>query len=120
MISPVIGGWGTTFWGLSMALVLLVPAFLILAPRTDWSSVGVAGWSAITYMAVLSSLVGYAAWFWALGHGGIARIGSWQFMQPVLTVGWAALFLDEAVTELLVVAALAILVGTAVAQTSSR
>jgi drug/metabolite transporter (DMT)-like permease len=71
-------------------------------------------------MTILSSLVGYAAWFWALGRGGIARIGAWQFMQPVLTVGWAALFLGERVTVLLVIAALAILAGTAMAQASTR
>lgn len=115
-LSPVIGTWATTFWGLAAATVLLVPGFLLLAPRTAWDAVGAEGWAAIAYLTLLSSLAGYAAWFWALGRGGIARIGSWQFAQPVLTVLLAALLLGEAVTLPLLLSAAAILAGTALAQ----
>jgi drug/metabolite transporter (DMT)-like permease len=115
-LSPVLGTWATTFWGLAAALTVLVPSFLLLAPRTDWGSVGPAGWGAIAYMTVLSSLVGYAAWFWALGHGGITRIAPFQLMQPVLTVAFAAWLLGEALTAPLILSAAAILTGTAVAR----
>jgi drug/metabolite transporter (DMT)-like permease len=62
------------------------------------------------------SLAGYAAWFWALGHGGITRIGAWQFMQPVLSVFLVALLLGEVITLRLAAAAATILLGTALAQ----
>jgi drug/metabolite transporter (DMT)-like permease len=78
--------------------------------------VGPAGWGAIAYMTVLSSLVGDAAWFWALGHGGITRIAPFQLMQPVLTVAFAAWLLGEAFTAPLALSAAAILTGTAVAR----
>ena len=32
------------------------------------------GWLAIGYLTVLSSIVGYTLWFWALGHGGLPDI----------------------------------------------
>lgn len=115
-LAPVIGTWSTTLWGLSAALVVLIPAFVLRMGLTDWASVGTRGWSAIAYMTLLSSLAGYAAWFWALGHGGIARIGSWQFMQPVLSILLAALLLGEGVTLSLAAAAATILLGTALAQ----
>ena len=115
-LAPIIGTWSTTLWGLSAALVVLVPAFALRIGLTDWASVGTQGWIAITYMTLLSSLAGYAAWFWALGHGGIARIGSWQFMQPVLSVPLAALLLGEAITLQLAMGAATILLGTALAQ----
>jgi drug/metabolite transporter (DMT)-like permease len=115
-LAPVIGTWSTTLWGLSAALVVLVPAFALRIGFTDWASVGTQGWTAIAYMTLLSSLAGYAAWFWALGHGGIARIGSWQFAQPVLSVFLAAALLGEAITLSLVGAAATILLGTALAQ----
>ena len=102
--------------GLLMRGVVLIPAFVLRMGLTDWASVGTEGWSAIAYMTLLSSLAGYAAWFWALGHGGIARIGSWQFMQPVLSVFLAALVLGEAITLQLAAAAATILLGTALAQ----
>ncbi len=119
-LAPVIGTWATTFWGLAAALLLLVPTFVSLADRTDWGSVGPQGWAGIAYMAILSSIVGYAAWFWALGQGGVSRIASWQFVQPVLTLGFAALLLGEKVSSPLVLSAIAILTGTAVAQRFSR
>ncbi len=115
-LSASIGAWSTTFWGLTAALTVLVPALAMLGPKVDWSAVGPVGWSAIAYMTLLSSLVGYAAWFWALGRGGVARIAAWQFLQPVLTVLFAAWLLGEAITLPLVLAALAILLGTAMAR----
>jgi drug/metabolite transporter (DMT)-like permease len=115
-ISPRIGTWATTFWGLAAATVLLVPSFILLAPRTDWSAVGATGWLAIAYLTFMSSLVGYAAWFWALGHGGIARIGASQLAQPVMSVALAALILGEKLTVPLVIAAAVILFGTALTQ----
>jgi drug/metabolite transporter (DMT)-like permease len=115
-LSRVIGTFATTFWGLTVALIVLVPAFLLRAGSTDWSAVGAQGWMAIAYMTVVSSLIGYAAWFWALGRGGIARIGSWQLVQPQLTVGLAAVLLHEPVTVPLALSAVAIIAGTAMAQ----
>ena len=115
-LSPVIGTWATTFWGLAIATLVLIPAFVILAPRTDWSAVPTAGWLAIGYMTILSSIVGYALWFWSLGHGGIARIGALQFSQPVLTLALAIPILGEALTWPLVLAGAVILAGVAVTQ----
>ncbi|MDH3953625.1 MAG: DMT family transporter [Gammaproteobacteria bacterium] len=115
-LAPAIGTWSTTLWGLSAALVVLIPAFVLRIGLTDWATVGAQGWGAIAYMTLFSSLAGYAAWFWALGHGGIARIGSWQFVQPVLSVLLAAALLGEAITPGLAAAAATILLGTVLAQ----
>jgi drug/metabolite transporter (DMT)-like permease len=115
-LTPLIGTRATTFWGLACASIVLVPVFVLLAPRTDWSAVSAAGWAGIAYMTLLSSLLGYGLWFWALGHGGVARIGSFQFGQPVMTLVLAALILGEAVTAPLMIAAAIILVGTWLAQ----
>lgn len=115
-LTPLIGTRATTFWGLACASVVLIPVFIVLAPRTDWGTVSIAGWSSIAYMTLMSSLLGYALWFWALGHGGIARIGSWQFCQPVMTLMLAALILGEPVTLPLALAGAVILAGTWLAQ----
>lgn len=115
-LTPAIGTWSTTFWGLAIACLVLIPTFAVLAPRTDWSAVGIGGWAAIAYMTLMSSLLGYAGWFWALGHGGIARIGSWQLAQPAITLALAAMVLGEALTWPLLLSAGTILAGTAMAQ----
>jgi drug/metabolite transporter (DMT)-like permease len=111
-LTPLIGTRATTFWGLGMSTVVLMPMVVLLAPRTDWSAVTSAGWASVAYMTLCSSLLGYAAWFWALGHGGITRISALQLSQPILTIAIAATWLSEPITWPLVAAAAVILAGT--------
>jgi drug/metabolite transporter (DMT)-like permease len=115
-LSPVLGTWATTFWGLGSAAVVLVPAVALLWTRTRWSAVGPSEWLAVGYMALISSLAGYVAWFWALGRGGITRISAWQLGQPVLTLVFAVLLLGEVITWSALVAGAAIVAGTALTQ----
>lgn len=115
-LSPVLGTKATTFWGLAAATTVLAPTLLLLLPRTDWSAVAAEGWLAIGYMTLMSSIVGYALWFWALGHGGIARIGTLQFAQPVLTLLLAVPILGESLTWPLLLSGAVILAGVAIAQ----
>ena len=119
-LAPVIGTWATTLWGLALAAAVLIPAIALLAHRTEWAAVGLASWLAIAYMAALASLLGYALWLWALGHGGIARIASWQLGQPLITVVFAAILLGEKITLVLALSGGTILAGTALTQIRSR
>lgn len=111
-LSGKIGSMATTFWGLASALFLLVPAFAFIAADTSWSDVPAEGWTAIGWMTVLSSIAGYVLWFYALGKGGIARIGSLQLAMPVLTIAAAALILGEAITTKIAFVTVVIVAGT--------
>lgn len=115
-VSPGIGAWPATCWQLAAALALLVPVLAWRADATDWRAVTASAWAGIAWMALLSSLIGYGLWFVAIEKGGIARIATWQFVQPVLTVAAAAMLLGEPITWPLVVAAAATLGGTVLAQ----
>ena len=111
-LSRRIGSIATTFWGLATALVLLAPAFALLAAETAWPDVPAEGWMAIAWMAVLSSLAGYGLWFYALDKGGIAKIGSLQLAMPVVTVIAAALLLQEVITAEIAAITVIIVCGT--------
>ncbi len=115
-LSPKIGTVATTFWGLSVALVILIPVFSAITGRTHWTKVPTDIWLAVAWMTFLSSLAGYALWFFALGKGGIARIGSLQLVMPVITLMVAAVLLDETLTPLLTSTCVAIVAGTYLAQ----
>jgi drug/metabolite transporter (DMT)-like permease len=67
-------------------------------------------------MALLSSILAYAAWYWALGQGGIGRTGLAQFAQPLIGVVFAVALLGEALTWPMAAAAAAILAGVALAR----
>ncbi len=111
-LSRKIGSIATTFWGLATALIPLVPMFALLASGTVWPDVPARGWMAIAWMTVLSSLAGYALWFYALSTGGIARIGSLQLAMPVVTIAAAVLLLGEAITAEIATITAAIVFGT--------
>jgi len=119
-LSPVIGTWATTFWGLAIAAAATIPVAVAFAPRTDWFAVTATSWLSLGYMAFIGSFTAYLAWFWSLGHGGITRMSSWQLGQPVVTLVLAAIVLGEAVTPPLFLSGAVILAGTALAQTPRR
>lgn len=119
-ITPVVGTWATTFWGIVLAAITLIPAAAFLLGRTAWEAIGVTSGLAMLYLAFFGTIGGYAAWYWALGHGGITRISSWQLAQPVITLALAALILGETVTVQLVMIASVIIVSAAWAQLPQR
>ena len=77
-----------------------------------------ATWAAVAYLAVLSSIIAYAAWYWALARDNIGRIGQVQYAQPVVGVALAALVLGETLTLPLILAGAVILAGVALLQSA--
>lgn len=102
---------GTTFWGVVISAVLLLPVTPWLIGDVGGESVGLDAWLAVAYLAVGVTIVGYIAWYWALGKGGIARIGLIQFLQPVSGVILAWLLLSESISIEFLVASAIILIG---------
>ena len=101
----------TTLWGVAGASIALVPLTAWSLSTQGWPQASAVAWGSILVLAVLTSLVGYVAWYWALAHGGISRIASIQFTQPLFGLALAALFLAERPAPLTIVAGAAILAG---------
>jgi len=101
------GGWQVICW----ALVLTAPfiALPVTLAAGDGLHASVTAWLGFVYVAVISMFLAFFAWYHALALGGVAKIGQVQLAQPVLTLFWAALVLDEVVTPAMLVAALAVL-----------
>jgi drug/metabolite transporter (DMT)-like permease len=115
-LSRTITTWATTFWGIGLGGLILLPlAALRLGPQA-WSGAGALGWSAVVYLAPGATITGYICWYWALQRGGIARIGATQFAQPVIALGFAVTVLREPLAVPLILAALLIVAGVALAQ----
>jgi len=54
-------------------------------------------WAGLAYVSLFSMYLGFFAWFAGLNIGGVARVSQIQLLQPMLTIVWAALLLDEAI-----------------------
>lgn len=86
---------GVTFWGAGLTALLLLPLVFVVIPDPSILAVSIRAWSGLLYQALAVTIVGYVLWYWALGRGGIARLGLMQFLQPVSGVILAALLLGE-------------------------
>jgi drug/metabolite transporter (DMT)-like permease len=102
---------GTTFWGAASMALLLTPMVPVLWSQGTFAVSSVPAWSAIAYLAVVVTILGYVLWYWALGRGGIARVGLIQFLQPVSGVILAALLLHEEISLSFLVASALVLSG---------
>jgi drug/metabolite transporter (DMT)-like permease len=90
-------GAGTICWALLLALPVTVPVTAAAAVARP-PHAGAGAWLGFGYLAVVSMFLGFFAWYAGLARGGVARVGQLQLAQPVLTLGWSALLLGEAVT----------------------
>ncbi len=108
--------WATTLWGVGLATPFVAPILLFVDFGTRPGGSALLGWSATVYLALVSTVIAYVAWYWALGKGGIARMATIQFLQPVTGVIVAVLWLGEALTLPMLAAALAILGGVVIVQ----
>lgn len=106
---------GTTFWGAAAMAAVLSPVVLALVLfgglGTEMTGASTRSWLAILYLAAVSTIIGYILWYWALGKGGIARVGLMQFLQPVSGVILAAILLGEGITLSFALASAVVLFG---------
>lgn len=105
----------TTFWGAAGAALVLSPASIWLIGSLGIGSAGPQAWAGVLYLAIAVTIVGYVLWYWALGKGGIARVGLIQFLQPVSGLLLASLLLGERMTLPLLAAAVLVLAGVSIA-----
>ncbi|WP_344247634.1 DMT family transporter [Actinocorallia libanotica] len=100
--------WQVICWALVLYAPLTVPAtaWLLAATEPAWTAESLAGFG---YVSFFSMFLGFFAWYAGLAGAGIARVGQVQLVQPLLTLGWSALFLGERLDAVTGVAALAVL-----------
>ncbi len=85
----------TTLWGVLLGTIVLAPLAAGLFVRDGVPDAGAKAWAAVVFLALVTSIVGYLGWYWALDRGGIARIATLQFLQPVSGFALAAIVLGR-------------------------
>jgi drug/metabolite transporter (DMT)-like permease len=105
-----------TYWGVVVGAVVLAPLATALLATDGWPDADATAWAAVLFLAVVTSIVGYAGWYWALDRGGIQRIATLQFLQPLSGFALAAIVLGDHVTVPIAVGSALIVAGIVVAQ----
>jgi drug/metabolite transporter (DMT)-like permease len=101
----------TTLWGITGASLALLPLLAWSLARGGVPQADAAAWGSIVALATLVSVIGYIGWYWALAKGGISRIASTQFTEPLFGVVLAAVLLGERPAPVTLAGAGGVLIG---------
>lgn len=97
LLARELGAWQTVSWALVVAAPVMV-ALTALAVVQQPPNATPMQWAAFGYLAVVSMYLGFFAWYRGLAIGPMTQVSQVQLIQPVLTIGWAALLLHERLT----------------------
>lgn len=109
LLARELGTWQVICWALVVASPVMVPT-TILSLVQDPPAASPTEWAAFAYLAVMSTFLGYIAWYRGLSIGPMAQVSQIQLTQPVMSIAWAVLLLGEQLTWPTVVGALAVVV----------
>ena len=89
-----IGSWQVICWALVFTFPLIIFPFLyvLLAGEINASD---DAWYGFFYLALISQLLGFFPWYYALSHGGTVRISQLMLLMPFLTMMFSAYVLQE-------------------------
>ncbi|GAA2575523.1 DMT family transporter [Actinomadura fulvescens] len=108
-------GWRVISWALVLVAPLTVPVtcWLLATTGPQWTGRAVTGF---VYVSVGSMYLGFFAWYAGMAKIGIAPASQVQLAQPILTLLWSGLVLDELIDATTGLAALGVLVCVALTQ----
>lgn len=94
-LSREMKGWQVMCWMLAVNVPVLLPLAWLTFDAAAFSSLGSIQWSALAFLALVNSLLGFFSWNRALAIGGIQRISQLQLLQPFFTYGYAIALMNE-------------------------
>ncbi len=98
-LTPRLGGWRVISWALVLSLPLTSSLSLwAVTIEPPHAAISWRAWLGLGYVGVVSTYLGYFAWYRGLTRTTIARASQVQLAQPVLGFFWSWLLLAEQVT----------------------
>ncbi len=98
-LTSTLGGWQTISWALIVAVPITLPIGTIALISHGVDDPGWSNWAGLLYVSLFSMYLGFFAWYAGLSIGGVARVSQIQLLQPMLTLMWSALLLDERISR---------------------
>ncbi|MEU8175062.1 EamA family transporter [Microbispora hainanensis] len=100
--------------------VALLVMGLVQGERLHLSTVSWQSWTALVYLVLVGSLVGFTSYIWLLGHAPISLVSTYAYVNPVVAVLLGMAVLAEPVTAAMLVAGALIVVGVALVVSTER
>ncbi len=114
LLSRELGAWQTVSWALVLAAPLMLVLAIVSVTQQPLAAEPIE-WAAFAYLGVVSMFLAFFAWYQGLKIGPMAQVSQVQLVQPVLSIGWAALFLGEVIAWPTLVGGLAVILCAGIA-----
>ena len=96
--------------------LLYLPFGLLLSSVSSFRALSAAGWGSVAYLVVLTSVVSYLLYYWALAREDASRVAIWSNTQPVLTALLAWAVYGDPLTPSFVAGGVLVILGVAMTQ----
>ncbi len=99
---------------------MLAPVFAVQKGWRQIPNLTLTGWSALLFLAICCSALGYLFWYGALERIEVSRVAALLYAEPLVTVVAAALLLGERMSGVVVAGGMLVLVSVVIAQYAPR
>jgi drug/metabolite transporter (DMT)-like permease len=103
-------------WAYFASAIALLPITLWYGKSFDFSRVTWQGWAGLFYMTAFSSVLGYLLFYYALSHMSASKVSTFAYLQPLIAIGLAIVFLGEQPNATLVSGGALVLAGVYIAE----
>jgi drug/metabolite transporter (DMT)-like permease len=87
------GALASTGVAVIFGTIAYLPFGLALSSAASFSRLSAVGWGSLAYLVLITSVLSYLLYYWALRRAEASRVAVWSNLQPVLTapLAWALL-----------------------------
>lgn len=104
----------------AIAAVLMLPIAALPMLRLQWRAVPASAWWSLAFVIAGPTIAAYLLNAWALAHTDSSLVAAYTYLQPVMTVVLAAMFLGERIRPVAIVAGVMIVAGVWLAGRAAR
>jgi drug/metabolite transporter (DMT)-like permease len=119
-ILPRLGGARLATAGAFVAgAAMLAPIFFLTSGLSTFAHLSATGWLSLLFLGIGCSGLGYLLWYGALERLEAGQVAVFLYLEPLVTLAAAALWLDEPIGAITVLGGLVVLVGVSLVQRRS-
>jgi drug/metabolite transporter (DMT)-like permease len=89
------GSLTVTAYALLIGTIAYLPIGIVPAIRFDYTQVPTAAWLSLLYIAIMTSVIAYSIWYWALARMEASKLAIFQNLQPVFAAILSMLVVSE-------------------------
>jgi drug/metabolite transporter (DMT)-like permease len=104
----------------AVAAVLMLPIAAVPMLHLHWRTIPPAAWASLAFVIAGPTIAAYLLNAWALAHTDSSLVAAYTYLQPVMTVVLAAMFLGERIRAAAIVAGVLIFAGVWLAGRAAR